>query len=83
MRKLTALEQLFLDGMVICIPDSNTKTLKQILREPLDVLYVTRPQVERWSEEVLEKNSNLPEAKRELEKRKQVEREEDNGKTIE
>ena len=38
----------------------------------LDVLYITRPQVERWTEKELMRNINLKVAKEELEKRKVV-----------
>lgn len=43
----------------------------------IDVLYVTRPQVERWSDEELRMNSNLPAAREELEKRMKSKEEEE------
>ena len=50
MKRLTLLEKMFLNGMEIWIPEGNTKTLKELLTEPLDVLYVTRKQTERKEE---------------------------------
>ena len=41
----------------------------------LDVLYIVRPQVERWTIEELEANSNLESARKELERRLGNERE--------
>ena len=40
----------------------------------VDVIYVTRLQVERWSDEELQRNSNIPAVKREIENRKEKER---------
>ena len=56
-------------GFLVWVPDSNTKTLEKILTEPLDVIYIVRPQVERWTNEELKMNSNLESARKELEKR--------------
>lgn len=42
------LEKLFIEGQLeIWVPGSSNETLEQILSTPLDVLYVTRHQVER------------------------------------
>ena len=46
------LERMFLDGMEIYIPEGSTKTLEQILNEPLDVIYIVRKQAERDIKEV-------------------------------
>ena len=44
---MNRLEKLFVEGKLeIWTPDSNTKTIKQILRKP-DVIYVVRKQTER------------------------------------
>jgi len=40
--------------------------------DKVDVLYISRAQVERWTLAELEKNSNLPSAAKELERRKNV-----------
>ena len=66
---MNRLEQMFLEGMVIWVPEGCTKSLKKILTEPLDAIYIVRPQVERWTIEELKKNSNLGSAKEELERR--------------
>jgi len=39
---------------------------ERIQKDKIDVLYVTRPQVEKWSDEELERFPNLEAAKREL-----------------
>ena len=40
-------------------------------RHKLDAIYISRFQVEKWTDEELERNINIPAAKRELEKRKE------------
>lgn len=54
----------FVLGGIGAMP-SKTKQNKQ----KIDVVYVCRPQVERWTEQELLANSNLPSARKELEKR--------------
>ena len=36
-----------LKELLIWVPDSNTKTLWELLSEPLDAIYITRRQIER------------------------------------
>lgn len=49
-------------------------------KKKVDVIYVIRLQVERWSDEELQRNSNLPAVKREIESRKEKEKkDEDDG----
>jgi len=44
---MNTLEQMFLEGMIIFVPEGNTKTLEELLNEPLDAIYITREQIER------------------------------------
>ncbi len=39
-------------------------------KSKIDAIYICRPQVERWTDKELEMNSNLKEARRELQKRR-------------
>ncbi len=48
---MNSLEEMFLDGMEIWVPEGNTKTLEELLTEPLDVIYLTRKQTERQVKE--------------------------------
>lgn len=44
---MNLLEEMFLNGMAIWVPDGDDRSLEEMLNTPLDVIYMTREQTER------------------------------------